>query len=193
MTDGLEFSRNELKVLWYLKRRGGVMTRDGYGKSIVDLIAQDMDMRYTSVQYILKVLESKSLVLRTYEKGKSKDFSDAKGFNPMIRLELVDTGMYLPPLPAPMPLAAVVSKENEDLEERVVHKKARELTAEEIIDALCVRNDELVAQIDKLQEIVHAQAEELLKRDKKPDIGHLTERVGDRLSADTWRKLRGGS
>jgi hypothetical protein len=151
---------------------------------ILSTLSDELNIRHNSVAYTLKVLEEKSLVLRTYLQGRGK-FGDKVGFNPMVRLELVDPDMPLPPMPKPLPLAAVVERENRDLYERAAH----EPTAEEIILALLERNEVLQGQIDKLQDIVAAQAQQLQKP-KARDLTHLQSRVRDALTPEKWEELR---
>jgi hypothetical protein len=110
------------------------------------------------------------------------------GSNQLIRIELVDPDMYLPPL-IPIPLAVVVAHENEELYERTAH----EPTADDILEALLHRITELQGQVDKLQDIVSAQADKIQQQAKevkrKERDPHLTQRLQGALTPEQWEAL----
>jgi len=188
------YTYSQLHILWYLKRHGPVRRQD-VNHSVYQLLSDELQMKRGTVRYTLRILEEMSLVLRTYEKGAASNFKEGAR-NPLIRVELVDPDMYLPPCPPPMPLAVVMARENEDLDERTAH----EPSAEQIIMALLKRNDELQGQITRLQDIVAAQAETLSETNKliekaktnHHDLGHLHQRVRDALTPEQWESLRHG-
>jgi hypothetical protein len=156
----------------------------------------ELDIRPSTVKYILRDLEQMTLVLRTYARTKSS-FNDKGGFNPMIRLELVDPSMWLPELPPPLSLGTVLAHENAEMEERVL-TQADGPTYERVIGALLDRNAELQGQIDKLVQVVKDQAAEndTLKKQVERSKGsgrvseHLSQRVQDALTPEQWNRLR---
>ena len=184
----MEYTHNELKILWHLKRNGGVITAksDKNKDSIVTLMAETLDMRRGSVGYHLRTLEQeKCLIVRTF---KARGDHSRGDFGILIKVELIDPQMYLPPLPGPMPLAAIVSKENEELYDRTLC----EADDDAVILALVTENEKLRFQINKLQEIVAAQAKEIetLKRPARRERSeHLNQRVQDALPPDVWDQL----
>lgn len=120
-------------------------------------------------------------------KGTASAFGEGAG-NPMIRLELLDPGMKLPPEPKPIPQIVVDARENEELYEMT----AIEPTPDAIILALLGRNEELQDQITKLQDVivqlqgqVHAMQREQTR--KVPE--HLTSRIRDALTPEQWDEL----
>lgn len=185
----MEYTRKELQILWYLKRNGGVVTAksDQSKDSIVTIMAETLGMRRQSINYYLRELEKRCLLIKTYAKGVK---IGSLGYAIIVKIELIDPQMYLPPLPAPMPLAAVMSKENDELLERT----AVEPTNEAIILALVEENEKLRAQINKLQEVVNALAKEneILKKQQAPKQRpeHLNQRVQDALPPEVWESLR---
>lgn len=185
----MEYTRYELQVLWYLKRHGGVVSAKSHDNkdSIVTIMAETLDIRRQSVNHALRELEKKCLLIKTYAKGGK---IGSGGYDIIIKIELIDPQMYLPPLPAPLPLAAVMSRENNELLERT----ATEPTNEAIILALLDENEKLRAQINKLQEVVNALAKEneTLKHHQahKPRNEHLNQRVQDALPPEVWESLR---
>jgi len=177
-----EYTRTQLRILWHLKRHGPLTNTDPrpQGGGLTSSLAEELDLRVKTLGWNLRHLEQRSLILRTYKHGLRR-FAD-NGYNPMIRLELVDPTMYLPPCPAPLPLAAVMARENEEMG----HRDEHEPSAEQIILALLKRNDELQGQIVKLQDIVSAQADQLVAASKpKP-----RQRVRDALTPEQWEALR---
>jgi hypothetical protein len=152
-------------------------------------MSQVLDLGVGTVRYVIGGLEQRSLVLRSYRSGKRQDFGN-QGYNPIVRIELVDPNMELPPL-KPIPLAVVIAKENQELEERTVH----EPTAEAIVDALLSRIAELQGQIDKLCSVVREQEDEMSKLRKRaatPPAPPLTEKVRNALTEEQWEALRHG-
>lgn len=185
----MEYTRKELQILWYLKRNGGVVTAksDQSKDSIVTIMAETLGMRRQSINYYLRELEKRCLLIKTYAKGVK---TGSLGYAIIVKIELIDPQMYLPPLPGPMPLAAVMSRENDELLERT----AVEPTNEAIILALVEENEKLRAQINKLQEVVNALAKEneILKKQQAPKQRpeHLNQRVQDALPPEVWESLR---
>ena len=194
-----EYSYNELRVLWCLKRHGGIMTDENpkQKKGIYDRLSNELDVSRPSLKYTLRMLEQKSLVLRTYRKVKASTFREKanSGYNPLVRLELVDPHMWLPELPK-LSLGVVIAHENEDLGRRMEHEPSIEGALIAVLD----RNDELQKQIEKLREIIDAQANECLQlKDKlarleRPARTHistgLNQRVKDALTPEQWDALK---
>lgn len=177
---GMEYTRNELKVLWHCKRQQGVVENDKIG--VVRLLAQVLDMRHSTVGYVLRQLEDKCLIARSFTQRRSRGI----GQNVITRVEMVDPEMYLPPLPEPPPLAVVLDQENEELYQRITC----EPSTEAVILALLAENEKLRFQIDKLQGIVASQAKELMERSKTSHLpAHLAQRVQDALPADKWEEI----
>lgn len=183
----MEYTRSELRILWYIKKNGPLInTSYNVKDSMLVKMAEVMDIRKQTIAAILKKLEQACIVVRTYKKTVDAGFATNVGYNPLIKLELVDPDMYLPPLPPPLPLAAVVAKENEELYERTQY----EPTPESMLEALVNRVVLLTAQIEKLQNIVDEQAKELLKRkEHRPVREHITNRIRDILPPEEWDKL----
>lgn len=191
-----QYTRNELKVLWHLKRNGGWIAKPdakpGYPSLLDDLVGL-LDIRVATLRYTLRNLEQRCVILRTYRKANAVRFAESKGYNPIIKIELCDPGMWLPNLPAPLPLAAVVAHENEELHERTAHEPSNE----SIILALLERNEELRKQLDRLHEIIIGQEQEVetLKKQVarvtaprgRPE--HLTHRLKDALTVEKWDEL----
>ena len=197
-----EFSYKELQILHYLKRRRGVMVhrppfRPGQREGIVNTLAEALDIKQTTIGYVLRRLEERCLVIRSYLRPKAGGFRDGTGYNPITRLELVDPTMDLPPLPQP-PLGVVVARENRELAERVAPN--HDPTVEQALLAVLDRNDELQKQLDRLREIVDAQAKdnitlrEEVERLRRPPVKHvsegLQERVRGALTEEQWEQLR---
>jgi hypothetical protein len=180
------YSRKELRVLWYLKRNGPMVLGKKTGNySLIGKLSAATGV--SSMRYILDRLEARSLVLRTYEGGKKGSFSG--GTTPVIRIELVDPNMGLPPLPQNPP-AVVIVHENEELYERT----AEEPDTEAMMHALIDRITEIQSQCDKLQQIIVEQEVEIEKlrkqvQPRRPSQG-LTQRVQGVLTAEQWEKLR---
>jgi len=160
-------------------------------------VASIVDLRPATFGYILRGLESESLVLRTYSKGKPV-FDDRAGkkASRLIRIELVDPSMWLPELPPPIPLGIVMDQENRDLHERTCETP----TEERVIEALLLRNDELQAQINKLQEVIEGLAAEnsklayrvetLSQPARRHVADHLSSRIQNALTPEQWDSLR---
>jgi hypothetical protein len=187
-----QYTRNELKVLWSLKR--GPWTKQDK-ISLLKKQAGILDMRPATLAYVLKGLELESLVLRHYEKGRTSDW--AKGeYNPLVKVELVDPTMWLPELPPPLPLGIVMDQENRDLHERTCETP----TEERVIEMLLIRNDELQAQVNKLQEVIEGlaaensklafQVEKLSRPARRRVSDHLSSRVQNALTPEQWDQLR---
>jgi hypothetical protein len=154
--------------------------------SLMGKLGYELNMTVDSVRYTLNQLEARSLVLRTYMKGRT-----AQVHNPLTRIELVDPTIELPPLP-PNPPAIVIMKENEELLERVAH----EPSVEDMVMALVDRITELQTQVDKLHTIVCQLEQENTNLKKSAAQTHktvsqrLTQRVQDALTTEQWEKLR---
>ena len=182
-----EYTNNELRVLWYLKRHGPLVRRNN--ESLLRRVVSDLNdaIAIDTIRTILLHLEKRSLVLRTYKRG-LQPFNSGQN-NPMLKLELVDPEMWLPPCPPPIPLAVVVAHQNEELEERTAH----EPTIEAIVGALIDRSIELQKQVDKLHDMVeglNAENERLRKEARPKPAPHLTSRVRDVLTPEQWETLR---
>ena len=176
----MEYTRNELKILWHLKRNRGVVENpDG----VIIPMSETLDIRRGTCLYIVKLLEEKCLLVRAF--GAPRKGTKAA----IVRIELIDPQMYLPPLPAPMPLASVISHENNDLYERTTC----EPSSEAVILALVTENEKLRFQINKLQEVVNslaAENEQLKKQPtRKPRDPGLTQRLQDALPPEVWDSL----
>jgi hypothetical protein len=196
-----EYSLTELRVLWYLKRHGPLTDSNPHDKrkpTIYGTLAADLGIRVHTVRYAVAQLERKSIVLRTFYGPKVASFSDGAGFNPLVRLELVDRDIHLPSPPPPTPLATVIARENRELQERVTPN--HDPTVEQALLAVLDRNDELQKQLDRLREIVDAQAKdnivlrEEVERLRRPPVKHvsegLQERVRGALTEEQWEQLR---
>jgi len=195
------FGSSELRILWYLKRNGP-MTRGKSEGGIQSRLADELRMKVGTVRWALRELERKCVVLRHYKNPKAETFTEGGGQNPMIRLELVDPNMALPPEPAPIPLAVHLANENDELLERTEHEPERD----DVIEALVLRAVELQTQVNKLQDIVQklnaqnddltARLQQRIDRDKaeaherrKPPA-HLSQSVRDVLTPEQWEALK---
>jgi hypothetical protein len=192
-----EYTHNQLLVLHHLKRYGPITRAPG--TSILQSMSAELGMKVSALTYQLRTLEAKCLVLRTYERPATRKFGAGASNNPLVKVELVDPNMSLPPIPQvyvatppdrqrkPTPLGIVIAEENEDLEERIEHN---EPTVEAIVEALIDRALELQKQVDKLQDVIAGlNAENTRLRQPKPQA-HVTSRVRDVLTADQWDTLR---
>ena len=190
-----QYTRNELKVLWHLKRHGPC-TLGPKGGSLLKSVASILDLRPQTLGYILRNLESESLILRSYDRGKPEFGPTGPKASRLIRIELVDPSMWLPELPPPLPLGVVMDQENRDLYERTCETP----TEERVIEMLLVRNDELQAQINKLQEVIEGlaaensklafQVEKLSRPARRHVSDHLSSRIQNALTPDQWDSLR---
>jgi DNA-binding Lrp family transcriptional regulator len=192
-------THNELLVLHHLKRYGPIK-RTHNGQSIANDMADELGMQHSTLRYLLRRLEDKCLILRSYAKPQTHTFEGGAN-NPMIKLELVDPDMVLEPIPQvfvpheppkPLPLAVTMERENRELEERIDHSNGdREPSVESIVDALIDRALELQKQVDKLQNVIEGlnkENERLHKATAKP--AHLSSRVQGVLTAEQWDNLR---
>lgn len=195
----------ELKILWSLKRSGGfreVKEGAGTGHGFLGPWADELECTQKTLGAVLRGLEEKSVILRTYKGGKTPGF--AAGYRPLLRVELVDPQMKIPPIP-PLSPGFVMERENEEEYIRCDGDvQGTDPTPEAVILALLNRNDELAArilelegQINKLQDIVEEQANKLTQasqertRNRKyPE--HLTGRIQDALTPEQWERLRHG-
>jgi DNA-binding transcriptional regulator GbsR (MarR family) len=180
-------TENELRVLWHLKLAGGATIN-------LREMEDATQLAHSTMYACLASLEDKCLVIRTF---------GGKGNRSILKVELVDPHMPLPPMPKPIPLAVIMDRETVALDSVIESRKQATAvmpSIEAIIEALLQTNDELRAtietekqrlqgQVDKLQDIVEAQAQELMKRPPSPRIEHLTHRVQDALGKDVWDRL----
>lgn len=180
----MDYTPNELRMLWHLKRNGPLV-REG-NQSLLGQLAYNLSLSVGSTRTILRNLEQRCLVLRSYKYPQPHRFSEGKN-NPLLKIELVDPDMALPPVP-PLPLAVVVARENEELAERC----AVEPSVEHMVDALIDRALELQKQVDKLQDVIAGLAAEndRLRHPAQQSIQHITQRVRDALTPDQWDELR---
>ena len=189
----MEYTNTELRILWYLKRHGGVITAktDSPYESLGGLLASELRVSPGHLRYALRHLEANCVILKTYKRPIKQDFAGNAGFNPILKIELVDPNLKLPTEPPPLPLAVVVAHENQDLYERT----AVTPSPEAILEALLNRIGELQTQVDKLQDIVAQQADLLAKADKhtRASVDHLTSRIQGALTAEQWDALTHGS
>lgn len=180
-----DFTNNELRILWCIKRKGGKLRAEKVG-NIYQFIADDTGVTLGSVRGNLRELEKASVVLRHFNRPAG---TFASGPNKLLAVELVDPRMQLPPV-EPIPLAVVIAHENDEMLERTAH----EPETPQIMEALVVRLEELLAQIDKLQGVIeklNEENEKLRKRgERKPPPEHLTSRIKDVLTAEQWEKMR---
>ena len=195
----MEYTRNQLKLLWYLKRHGGSVSRPPNdltpGNSLMRKLGAELDIRVQSVGTIIRQLEGMSLVIRHYHKGRPSAYASGEN-NPLMKVELVDPGMWLPELPPPLPLAAVLANENEEM----YHRTIQIPTEERVIEMLLARVDELQEVVDKLHTIVTEQAaenetlkqqvERLTRPARRQLSDHLMERIDQRLRPEQREDLR---
>lgn len=182
----MEYTNTELRVLWYIKRHGPLIAKsDSPSASLIRLITDAVPMSRQTIANALRTLEDRCLILKTYKREKAASFDASNGFNPLIRIELVDPDMHLPPLPPPMPLGVVMAKETREMERTV------EPSPEAIVEALINRITELQGQVNKLQDIVEQQATMLSKASeaKKANSTHLTSRIQGALTEAQWAAL----
>jgi len=197
------FTRNELRILWHLKRRGPLIApNEGPQGSIIVQLASDLDLRKTTLNSCLAHLEKQCYILRTYKHGNRSGIN--QGYNPVLKLELVDPKMWLDPLPEPPP-KVIMANENEAMQHQYpVRNTNHEPSPESVILALLERNEELrqeraemQAQLDKLHEIILRQEQEVTTAKKQvaavaavPRFDHLTNRLQDALGEETWESLK---
>jgi hypothetical protein len=178
------------------------MTRGKGEGSIITRLADELRMKIGTLRWAMRELERKCAILRTYKGPKVEAFSQASGQNPLMRVELVDPNMVLPPEPRPIPLVAVVEHENDELLERTEHEPERD----DVIEALVLRAVELQTQVNKLQDLVeklNATNDDLTERlrkwhdraqaertEKRKPPAHLSQRVQDVLTPDQWEALK---
>jgi len=204
MTEQPEYTRTELKILWYVKRRNPIVAASHSPRdSILTAMASELDMIKKTVVFNLNRLDKRCLVMRQYKRP-GKPFGDGGGYNPLLRLELVDPGMWLPPLPEPPP-KVIMANENEAMTHQYPMRNTNhEPTPESVILALLERNEELrqekaqmQEQIDKLHEIIMRQEQEVTTAKKQvaavaavPKFDHLTNRLKDALGDEAWESLK---
>src|SRR5215472_7384634 len=97
-----KYSRSELRILWYIKKHRGVLTRNK--SSIITQISNNLDLSMPTVRSTLQKLEERCFILRTYKYDRPKTFADKEGANPLIKVELVDPNISLPAEPKPLPV-----------------------------------------------------------------------------------------
>jgi len=189
-----QYTRNELRILWHLKRHGP-WVKHPKERSLLKGKAGELDIRPATLATILRVLEQRSLIIRHYEKGRSSKYASGEN-NPLLKVELVDPSIWLPELPPPLPLGVVMDQENRDLYEKTCETP----TEERVIEMLLIRNDELQAQINKLQEVIEGlaaennklafQVEKLSRPARRHVSDHLSNRIQGALTPEQWESLR---
>lgn len=187
----MDYTGTELRILWYLKKNGPLQAKSSNPKdSVVTRMVNDLGLKNAWVRASLRNLERRCIILKTYAREIKQSFSGNQGYNAIMGIELIDPDMDLPACPAPLPLAIVVAHENADLYERTTVDPSPEA----ILEALLNRITELQVQVDKLQDIVAAQADQLAKAsaNSRRTSDHLTSRIRDVLPADTWDRLTHG-
>ena len=177
------YSLLELRILHYIKRHRGVLRAlGGKSRSVVPKMADDLGATRSGISGCLISLDRKCVVVCTKKPGRTAAIT---------KVELTDRDMELPPLPV-IPAVNIVI-ENRELEERII-ARSNGPSADDILDALLSRIEELQGQVDKLQEIIGAQQEEMEKanrRENRPKPSeHLMGRVRDSLSPEQWEDLR---
>src|SRR5215472_8004938 len=108
MSEKTHYTNAELKILHYLKRHHGTI-RSKDGLSVAHRIARDLNMTRVAVVPVLRNLENACVLVRTFAGGMK---------SAIIRVELIDKDMELPPLPI-IP-AVNIMVENRELEERII-------------------------------------------------------------------------
>jgi len=191
----MQYSTPQLRILWYLKKYGPMINPGPYvpgrEEGIIATLSTELFLTRGSIQYNLNVLEKNCIVCRT-----SLDPSKrGKGWNPMIRLELIDPTMWLPEEPAPIPLGTIMAIENEELRGRTVEEPSMERTLAFVLD----RMDEYKHQIDTLRDrliAVDHENEELKRKlagitnhRNRPAPDPLKHRVAEHLTAEEWDAL----
>lgn len=196
-----EYTRKELQVLWFLKRHGGKVEhhppfRPGMEEGIVNTLATELDIRKSTIGYVLRGLEQKCLIIRTYFRSNpNPQFGTKFGYNPLVKVEMCDPNMWLPELPGPMPLGVVMNHENTELYERLAEEPSMERTLAFVLDRL----DEYKHQIDTLRDrliAVDHENEELKRKlagitnhRNRPAPDPLKHRVAEHLTAEEWDAL----
>jgi hypothetical protein len=178
------YTNNEIRMLWYLKRHGPVSRPKGKHPSIHGLLSREIPMGLGAVKAVLRTLEDKCAVLRTYQKGmNSGKFGDMQG-NALLKVELTDPNMILPPYPKSVPPQVIDAIENEEMFQRT----AVEPSPDAVILALLARNEELQDQVRKLQDVIQ-QLSAQQERIKRTVPEHLTRRIQDALTPEQWESL----
>ena len=151
------YSLNELKILHYMKKHNGVVTggKGKSGRSVTAKLAQHCGIGRSTVNGILKKLEDRCLLVRTYASGKTGQF--AAGWDAIVKIELVDPNITLPPLP--LPPAVNMKIENNTLLEKAIDLNPP--SENQVWEALVARCEELVAQNDKLFTVIQEQQAEI--------------------------------
>lgn len=192
----MAFTRNELTILWYLKRCGPAEASGSLAPGhpgLVNRIAEATGLHINTVRGLLRKLEQDCVILRTYKRPEKQKIGDGKGLNPLVRVELVDPKMYLPPAPPPLPLGVVIAHENVEMQTMIDQRNGtHEPNSDKVIEALLSVIDVDREQITKLQDIVNAQANEILelkKQQRRTPSEHLTTRVRDVVPPETWERL----
>jgi hypothetical protein len=153
-------------------------------------MAADLSLNNRSVARCLQEMEADCILVRTYRRPLAGTWGPENGgYNALLSIELVDPDMWLPEPPPPPHPQVIEARENRELDELT----AREPTADRIIEALLARNDELVEQLAKLQDIIEAQEAEKQKAARQENHRppeHLTQRVRAALRPEQWEDLR---
>lgn len=193
-----KYTHNQLLILHHLKRYGPLNRTTSEG-NITETMAVELGMKHSTLKYLLRNFEKDCIILRTYSGGIKAARFGAGANQPMVKLELVDPNMPLPPIPQvytphpppkPLPLGVVLAHETEELEHR---QNGTAPTVESVIEALIDRALELQHQVDKLHGVITQLTSEndlLKKRLKPPPNPHLTERIRGVLTEEQWTNLR---
>jgi len=189
-TSKTEYTYNQLRLLWYLKKHGPVTDagRTNRRASILSAFTDALGLSQATVRHCLRALEQRSIILRTYSDDRPKRFGDQTGGMRLTRIELVDPKMKLPPEPAAPTLGTVMRWENQVLYDMTASDPERD----DVIDALVERIAELQAQVDKLGEVIEGLASEnarLADRQDRTPPAHLSQPVRDALPDEVWDRL----
>ena len=185
------YTHAELRILWFLKKNRGFVAKKKGIKSLYHVIGENCNLNYNAVRVHIANLERNSVVLRTYAKTPTNKFGEGGG-NPVVRIELVDPKMTLPALELAPAINMIV--ENRELEERVISRSPAP-TADDILDALLNRVEELQCQNEKLMHVIKGLQDELDKINRQAQRtstppAHLSNRLKDALGEDQWQELR---
>lgn len=186
MVGPIVFTSNEIRMLHYLKRHGPIIKQKGQG-SLINRISEEVPLTAGTTRAVLRTLEVKCVILRTYTRGQAAKFGENKG-SLLIRVELIEPNMILPPMPRSVPPLVIDAQENEELYQRT----AIEPSPDAVILALLSRNEELQDQITKLQDVIMRQQEQLtaMQKDQTRKVPeHLSSRIRDALTPEQWDQL----
>lgn len=186
MVGPIVFTSNEIRMLHYLKRHGPIVKGKEKG-SLLNRIAEAVPLTPGTTRAVLRSLEVKCVILRTYSKGGAAKFGENKG-SLLVKVELIEPNMILPPMPRSLPPIVVDAQENEELYQRTTI----EPSPDAVILALLGRNEELQDQITKLQDVIMQLQGQVnaMKQDQTRKVPeHLTSRIRDALTPEQWDQL----